>query len=96
MGYSKLVPKFNLGRIVATSGVMALGVDLFPFIRRHHCGDWGDLCVDDKKANDLALTNGERILSKYHVVAASGSRVSIYVITEWNRRLTTVLLTDEY
>lgn len=96
MGYSKLVPKFNLGRIVATSGVMSLGVDLIPFIRRHHCGDWGDLCADDKEANDLALANGERLLSKYHVDAASGIRVSIYVITERDHSLTTILLTEEY
>ena len=48
MGYSKLEPKFNLGRIVATSGVMSLGIDLIPFIRRHHYGEWGDLCADDK------------------------------------------------
>jgi len=41
MGYSKLEPKFYLGRIVATSGVMSLGIDLIPFIRRHHCGEWG-------------------------------------------------------
>ena len=54
MGYSKLEPKFNLGRIVATAGVMSLGIDLIPFIRRHHCGEWGDLCADDKEANDLA------------------------------------------
>jgi len=96
MGYSKLEPKFDLGRIVATSGVMSLGIDLIPFIRRHHCGEWGDLCADDKEANDLALTNDERILSKYHVVATSGTRVSIYVITEWDRRITTILLTEEY
>ena len=38
----------------------------------------------------------ERILSKYHVVAASETRVSIYVITEWDRRITTILLTEEY
>ena len=96
MGYSKLIPKFSLGRIIATSGVMSLGIDLIPLIRRHHCGEWGDLCADDKEANDLALVNDERILSKYHVVAASGTRVSIYVITEWDRHLTTILLTDEY
>ena len=96
MGYSKLEPKFNLGRIVATSGVMSLGIDLIPFIRRHHCGEWGDVCADDKEANNLALADGERLLSKYHVVAASGTRVPIYVITERGRHLTTVLLTDEY
>lgn len=96
MGYSKLEPKFNLGKIVATSGVMALGVDLIPFIHKHHCGEWGDLCADDKESNDLALANGERILSKYHVVATSGTRVPIYVITERDRSLTTILRTDEY
>ena len=69
---------------------------MMPADERNHYGEWGDLCADDKEANEVALTNGERILSKYHVVAASGTRVSIYVITEWDRRITTILLTEEY
>ena len=81
---------------VSGKGGRAFGNDLIPFIRRHHCGDWGDLCADDKETNNLALTTDERILSKYHVVAAVGTRVSIYIITEWDRRLTTILLKEKY
>ncbi len=60
--------------------------------RRHHCGDWGDLCAEDKQTNDDALQYGERILSAY--VVGGGDR--IYIITEGNRSSTCILLPEEY
>jgi hypothetical protein len=93
MAYGILTPRFPLGRIVATSRAMALGIDLMPFIRRHHGADWGDeLCPDDREANDRALREGSRILSCYRT---AGSQ-RIYIITEWDRSQTTVMLPDEY
>jgi hypothetical protein len=93
MGYGILNPKFPLGQVVATPAVISLGIDLFPYLRRHHCGDWGDaLGEEDREANDAALTDGSRILSCYQV----GGGRRIYIITEWDRSLTTVLLPEEY
>ena len=43
MGFHVLTPRFPLGRTVATPGALALGIDLASYLRRHHCGDWGDL-----------------------------------------------------
>ncbi|RYD48344.1 MAG: hypothetical protein EOP83_26665 [Verrucomicrobiaceae bacterium] len=92
MAYHINTPRFPLGRILATPGVLALGIDLLPYLRRHHCGDWGDLCDEDKAANGNALEQGSRILSHYNL----GNGVRIYIITEWDRSVTTILLPEEY
>ena len=52
-------PKFHLGKTYATAAVAAWaerqGIDLARYLRRHHCGDWGDLDEDDKRVNEDAL-----------------------------------------
>ena len=88
MGYRLMTPRFPLGRVFATPGAMSLKVDLVPYVRRHHCGDWGDeLCAEDKQANEDALHYGTRLLSRFSTPGGS-----IYIITEADRSLTTVLL----
>lgn len=67
------------------------GLSPLDLINRHSSGDWGDLCASDKNLNDQAITDGSRILSAY-VVAGE----KLYVITEWDRSYTTVLLASEY
>jgi hypothetical protein len=61
-------------------------------LARHRHGDWGDLDAGDRAANDAALRSEGRLFSSYR--SASGTR--FYVITEWDRSLTTVLLPSEY
>ena len=86
-------PQFHPGKVYATPGALALGVDLTPFIDRHVRADWGEnLSFEDVLANEFALKNGERLLSKYQVRPG----VSIYIITEADRSVTTVLLPEEY
>jgi hypothetical protein len=82
---------FELGKVVATRGAISTGVDLLQLVQRHAIGDWGDLCDEDKQANKDALKVGTRLLSKYEIDGHS-----FYVITEYDRSSTTVLLTDEY
>ena len=86
---------FTLGQCFATSGVVQVlqGAELDPMtlVQRHHGGDWGDLCAEDVQANEAAIREGYRILSAYTV---AGQKV--YVITEANRSVTTVLLSSEY
>lgn len=60
-------------------------------LNRHAKGDWGDVCDEDKKANDFALDNKERILSSYTL-----DDTKIWIITEWDRSVTTVLFPSEY
>ena len=92
MAYHLMTPRFSLGTIVATPGALALGADLNRYMRRHHCGDWGDLDEEDKRANEKSLDEGERLLSCYQV----GGGKRIYIITEADRSATTVLLPEEY
>ena len=56
--------------------------------------DWGlgSRWPGDWAANDRALADGERLLSAY--VTDAGTKV--WIITEWDRSATTVLLPEEY
>ena len=84
-----------LGRVVATpralETILDAGGDPFAYIARHASGDWGDLCAHDRRENGLALSHGRRVLSSY---AVGNDR--IWVITEANRSVTTILLPEEY
>ena|ERR1700722_18226282 len=62
------------------------------FLYRHQTGDWGDLGEEDQESNDRAVSEGERIFSAYH----TDRGVKIWVITEWDRSITTILLPWEY
>jgi hypothetical protein len=73
------------------------GQDVQEFLRRHAAGDWGDLGVEDKTANERALRDGSRLFSKYH----TNRDETIWIITEavgddGKRASTCVLLPDEY
>lgn len=74
-------------------------------LRRHEKGDWGDIDEDDKKANSDAATNGnDRILSSYRLPEESWATGGVYffgesslwIITEWDRSVTTILFPSEY
>ena len=84
---------FNLGEIYATQGALDAHTaeTLAECIKKHACGKWGDLCEEDKQANEDALKRGARILSRYNLDGGA-----VYVITEWDRSVTTVLLACEY
>ena len=88
--------KFTLGRIVQTPGAaQALkesGQSSWEFIFRHMGGDWGEVCEEDGQLNDAALEDGSRVLSAYKT--AKGER--LWIITESDRSVTTLLLPEEY
>ena len=85
--------KFELGRLVATPGVIdAIGVErTTPYIVMHMTGHWGDLDEQDQRTNDWSVKNGARILSQYYW---EGEK--FWIITERDRSVTTLLLPDEY
>jgi len=84
-----------LGKVVATPAALKLlsevGEDAFCYLARHATGDWGELCSFDRRQNRIALREGNRVLSSYPVV---GERV--WIITEADRSVTTLLLPEEY
>ena len=94
-----MADKFPMGRLVTTAGVndRASSDEAFArFVRkslqRHEQGDWGDLSAEDKRENEFSLKKGFRLLSAYE----NGSQPKIWIITEADRSVTTVLFPDEY
>ena len=89
-------PLFPLGQIVATPAAMAVlaeaNDDAAIFLARHVAGDWGDICLEDKSLNDAALTDGGRLLSVYR----TSKGVTLWIITEADRSVTTILLPEDY
>jgi hypothetical protein len=86
--------KFRLGRIVATAHSLEVitSDDILMGITRHQAGDWGELCPEDRAANDKALVEGTRILSAY----SSARGMKFWIITEADRSVTTVLMPEDY
>ena len=84
-----------LGRVVATRGALKLlleaGGHPFEYLARHATGNWGDLCAFDRRQNEIALREGYRVLSSYSV-----GEKSVWIITEADRSITTILLPEEY
>jgi invasion protein IalB len=93
---------FALGSVFATPGALhaleAAKQTPDDFLRRHASGDWGELCPEDKLTNDQAVAHEsnpemrQRVLSAY--ATSLGTR--IWVITEHDRSVTTLLLPEEY
>jgi hypothetical protein len=90
------IPLFPAGQIVATPGALALleqsNKSPLEFVSRHLRGDWGDLGQEDKTENELSLKHGFRLMSSYKVTDAE----MIWIITEADRSVTTLLLPSEY
>jgi len=90
------IPLFPSGQFVATPGALALleRVKKSPleFLSRHLRGDWGDLCQEDKTENELSLMHGCRLMSSYRVTDTE----VLWVITEADHSVTTLLLPAEY
>ena len=91
---ARISPSLPLGQIVATPNALAhiTQADITVALARHVVGDWGDLGAEDKQVNDQAVVDGMRILSAYQ--AANGTK--FWIITEADRRTTTVLLPEDY
>jgi hypothetical protein len=89
-------PLFTLGQVVATPGAIealaAAQQTPQEFLTRHVQGDWSTLDPHDQQANQRAVKEGHRILSVYDTKL--GTRV--WLITEWDRSVTTLLLPSEY
>lgn len=92
--------KFELGRIVCTAGVHVKTTEEEKFdqfiknsLDRYVTCDWGDTCEEDARTNNQALVDGERILAVY-TYPADGT--VIWIITERDRSVTTILFPSEY
>jgi hypothetical protein len=88
--------RFELGLAMITPGALELlgSLEVSPteLLERHASGDWGEIPSEDARENELALERGFRVMSSYPL--SGGFRV--WVITERDRSLTTILLPAEY
>lgn len=99
--------KFPLGNICATPGAIEAlrsnvqqdeaiqiraAVLTYELVQRHVMGDWGEIDAEDAQANEDALRDGCRVLSAYKL--QDGTR--LWIITEGDRSVTTILLPEEY
>lgn len=92
----------SLGQLVMTRGVNDLIADNEAFAKhvadalaRYRAQDWGDLGTEDSAMNDAALASGDdRIFARYNF--PGDCERDIYIITEWDRSVTTLLFPSEY
>ncbi len=93
---------FQLGRVVATCGVSAeVAADRqLTCLGKHARGDWGCICAEDQASNVDALADGGRLMSAYPIDADKPSigygENTLWIITEADRSVTTLLLPEEY
>ena len=88
--------RFYLGRVFSTPGAVEALAESnqhpLEFLQRHVSGDWGEVCEEDKRENELSIREGLRILSAYSTTRGT----KLWVITEADRSSTTILLPSEY
>lgn len=96
---------FPVGRVVCTRSLDIWAEEHLPrelytgnryiqiLVDAHRCGIWGDIPPEDARTNRLSLTPGQegQIMSSYTI---GGQK--IWVITEWDRSYTTLMLPDDY
>jgi hypothetical protein len=93
------LPLFTTGQVVATPGALSflrsVGVEPIDLITRHVFGDWSDLSPEDQVQNCLAVARGGRIFTSFSVGHTNDLK-KVWVITEADRRSTSLLLPRDY
>lgn len=86
---------FPIGQIVCTVGVLEATTEeeRRTILLRHQIGSWEETPREDRMQNMIGLFNRLRIMS-VHTAHSSGH--TIWVITEADRSVTTLLLPEEY
>ena len=89
-----------MGQVVVTKGVdekmkedHSFSVFIQVSIGRYVHRDWGQTCDEDAKANNRAIQNGECIRAVYKQPKTDRT---IWIITEADRSVTTIMFPDEY
>lgn len=94
----KIKLKFQPGDLVVTNSIaemIAENRDFNNFVaasyQRYLKCDWGDMCAEDKKLNRKSLKTNQSL----HGVYKYSDEITIWIITEWDRSKTTLLLPHE-
>jgi hypothetical protein len=90
--------KFSYGQLVWTRGINdRVAVDplfarfVMESLKRHINCDWGELSAEDKRENDFSLDKDLRLFSSYQ-----RDDWKIWIVTEADRSMTTILFPEEY
>jgi hypothetical protein len=91
---------FELGQVLITQGIKEildknpiLQITLDIHLESYLACNWGITNKDDRALNDKAvISNNDRIMAVYIL----DDDIKIWIITEWDRSVTTVLLPEEY
>ena len=94
--------RFQLGEVIATPGALAAltlsGDGYLDLLVRHATGNWGQVSREDAAANEQATLREDdpelrcRVLSSYRTRYGQ----TVWILTEADRSVTTVLLPEEY
>jgi hypothetical protein len=98
--------RFKLGQLVTTAGVnseMREDIKFSDFVykslRRYRKEDWGDMCEEDRELNNSAVENisedGQYLDGRIFAVYKYANW-KIWIITEYDMSVTTILFPDEY
>ncbi len=87
---------FPLGQLACTPGAQRAfdeaNQDMLLFLHRHASGDWGEIPDEDVLENEFSLAEGFRLFSRYTLKKGA----IVWIITEGDRSVTTILLPTEY
>jgi hypothetical protein len=86
--------KFHVNQVVITKAAADVisGTQVYCGLQLHQMGEWGDICEEDRLANEEALLHGGRLMSVYKI----DPETVFWIITEWDLSVTTVLLPEDY
>ena len=96
---------FEIGDVVVTANVFDAMEEIEEFrifvsgcLSRYILYDWGDTCDEDWKLNDDSVKNGERVLAVYDIPKGIDGLIDdkLWIITEWDRSVTTILFPFDY
>lgn len=89
---------FTLGRQVVSQKISIellesklFSIEIFKAMERFCNKDWGEMDEEDKASNEQALIEGSRIMGAYQTCKGK-----IWIITEADRTVTTILFPSEY
>lgn len=99
-----MMTAFRIGKVVCTQTIDKMMQENLSFaswvtvcLERHCSGDWGDISEEDKEMNDESVRQEreggfpDSLMSSYEF-----GTMEIWIITESDRSVTTVLLPEEY
>jgi hypothetical protein len=91
---------FNLGQLAMTQGVQEVvvreGFSPLEFLMRHQAGDWGEMCPSDWSQNNRGISTDPEERGRLMSAYTTPGGTKIWIITEWDRSVTTILMPSEY